>query len=497
MGRIVKTILLATLIVFFAAPASAAIVTDYDAGCCDIPPYAACCPDEPGTEPISCISQSCGPTEADQNGTCQRVCIDETGQSVGCTEGGAIKCVHNPETTAGTTDTGTLAPIGPPILPILSIDIPTVRFSDIEVRAGGEGGGRTIDIPWIAEYIAGVYRYAVYVASLLAAVMMMIGGIQWLTAGGNASSIGAAKTRIINALVGLILVLGSYIVLNAINPALVSMRALRVTVVERNLLEAELQTTTTDTGSPEPEGNTTPPYQIASGRGTYRAQYFTSCPVNLQNSLPARFPDPNRDPRTIEFIQEVMSQITGTPGEKFAKLFEAAWLCGVHFGSCGRTASTLAVLATEGAGAECLQPDYTGNRGLGCMDQYDSTSVFSAGGADTLMRGRSCNQARATASCYQDRNEAISTLFDHFQNAISGYPETYTDRLQPGDIITIYNANSDAQGGHRAVFMGWAGNGQAQFLNGAYGRVPYATDTCITTRCGRPAPVIRAQRIGD
>jgi len=135
------------------------------------------------------------------------------------------------------------------IQPELSIPIPTVRFSDIIVSEvpleGAADTGtqqtvvRTLDIPWIADYIAGVYRYAIYVATILAAVMLMIGGLQWLTAAGDAGRVSSAKTRINNAIVGLVLTLGTYVVLSAINPDLVSLSALQIRQVEKQMFENE------------------------------------------------------------------------------------------------------------------------------------------------------------------------------------------------------------------------------------------------------------------
>lgn len=93
------------------------------------------------------------------------------------------------------------------------------------------GGKRTVlDI---GDYIAAAYKYGVAIASIIAAIMMMIGGFQYLTAGGDASRVSAAKGRIVDAIVGLCLTLGAYLILNTINPDLVSLRLPRVSMVKR------------------------------------------------------------------------------------------------------------------------------------------------------------------------------------------------------------------------------------------------------------------------
>ncbi|HEX9664198.1 MAG TPA: hypothetical protein VGA49_00025 [Patescibacteria group bacterium] len=75
-----------------------------------------------------------------------------------------------------------------------------------------------------AEYIAALYKFGVAAAGVVAVVMIMIGGIIWIVAAGNASKIGQAQNLITNAIIGLIMILGSYVLLNTINPDLVKLR---------------------------------------------------------------------------------------------------------------------------------------------------------------------------------------------------------------------------------------------------------------------------------
>src|SRR5688572_5418533 len=53
----------------------------------------------------------------------------------------------------------------------------------------------------IGDYIGAVYDYGVAIAGILAGVIIVIGGVQYLTAGGNDSQIKHAKERIKNALI--------------------------------------------------------------------------------------------------------------------------------------------------------------------------------------------------------------------------------------------------------------------------------------------------------
>ena len=77
----------------------------------------------------------------------------------------------------------------------------------------------------IAQYIQAIYNYAVGAVGIVAAVVLMIGGVMWITAGGNTSNVSEAKSMITAALTGMVLVLVSYLMLDQINPALVDLQA--------------------------------------------------------------------------------------------------------------------------------------------------------------------------------------------------------------------------------------------------------------------------------
>ncbi len=84
---------------------------------------------------------------------------------------------------------------------------------------------------WIADYIEAVYKYLIGIVGILATVVMMIGGVIWITAGGNASRIGEAKAWIGGALMGLVLALSSYTILYQINDETVKMKPISYTQI--------------------------------------------------------------------------------------------------------------------------------------------------------------------------------------------------------------------------------------------------------------------------
>lgn len=96
-----------------------------------------------------------------------------------------------------------------------------VASSEVEGRVEGWFLGKVDDL---AEYLETIYNFVIGIAGLVAATIMIVGGFQYLTAGGDANRVSAAKSRIANALIGLVLALSAYLLLNTINPALVNFK---------------------------------------------------------------------------------------------------------------------------------------------------------------------------------------------------------------------------------------------------------------------------------
>jgi hypothetical protein len=93
----------------------------------------------------------------------------------------------------------------------LQIKIP--GLTDINPREGTSA---------IGEYIKAVYNYAIGIVGILSALVIMLGGVIWLTAGGNTNRIENAKSWITAALTGLVIALSSYLILYTINPDLIN-----------------------------------------------------------------------------------------------------------------------------------------------------------------------------------------------------------------------------------------------------------------------------------
>ena len=81
----------------------------------------------------------------------------------------------------------------------------------------------------IGKYIKSIYMYATGIVGILATVVLMFGGISWIAAGGNAQRVDNAKSWITAALTGLFLAMGSYMILNTINPKLIELQPIKPT----------------------------------------------------------------------------------------------------------------------------------------------------------------------------------------------------------------------------------------------------------------------------
>ena len=82
----------------------------------------------------------------------------------------------------------------------------------------------------LGKYIKAIYNYAIGIVGILAAVVLMFGGVIWLTAGGSQEKVKEAKAWIGASISGLVLVLCSYMILNTINPDLVSFKPIETEV---------------------------------------------------------------------------------------------------------------------------------------------------------------------------------------------------------------------------------------------------------------------------
>ncbi|MFA6100001.1 MAG: hypothetical protein WC750_03945 [Patescibacteria group bacterium] len=144
--------------------------------------------------------------------------------------------------TPGVTQkkSGTTAPSQTPA-PGLNIPIPGINLSPAYQDQG------IVYVPFLAEYIVGVQKMLIGIALIAAAIMLVYGGITYILSGTGAR-VRDSKEIIQDALIGMALILGSYVILANLNPNLTTLPSLMVPVVKREPFD--FSTGYTENGSP-------------------------------------------------------------------------------------------------------------------------------------------------------------------------------------------------------------------------------------------------------
>lgn len=131
-----------------------------------------------------------------------------------------------------------------PIVPKLEVEIPGLEFSPVTELAG------EVHVNFLGDYIAGLYKYLIGISAIIAIVFVMIGGFQWALSAGVPSQLSSAKTRMKNAVTGLVLLLMVILILEIVNPELTRFDPLMLRFVQAVPLEAK-----DDAGDIAPEGS--------------------------------------------------------------------------------------------------------------------------------------------------------------------------------------------------------------------------------------------------
>lgn len=159
--------------------------------------------------------------------------------------------------------------------PAPRIRIPGLSFTSAEDLANstffGEDGNLYMQVPFLGEYIAAVYRYSVIVVSVIAVLMIIVSSILWISSAGNPERISEAKKRMGQALIALLLIATSFVILYTINPDLTAIRPLSVQIIEQRIVEYDgiypVDPGVTKGNGSIPDGFTPPADAIAASFG--------------------------------------------------------------------------------------------------------------------------------------------------------------------------------------------------------------------------------------
>src|SRR3989344_5444057 len=123
--------------------------------------------------------------------------------------------------------------------PDLKINIPSLtNFADVAVQKD-EHGSEFAVFPWIGQYVNAIYLYLLGIVGLVTVIIFMHAGLEWMTSGGNATSVAHAKGRMRNAAIGMAILFGSYTILYLITPEFVTSKGIRIKILKRVPLEFE------------------------------------------------------------------------------------------------------------------------------------------------------------------------------------------------------------------------------------------------------------------
>lgn len=92
-----------------------------------------------------------------------------------------------------------------------------VPLVDLPGTGTSNAPGATVEL---STYLPGIFKLSIAIAGALAVIMIVYGGVEYLSTDAISGK-SEGKEKITNALIGLLLAIGSFIILNTINPATV------------------------------------------------------------------------------------------------------------------------------------------------------------------------------------------------------------------------------------------------------------------------------------
>jgi hypothetical protein len=339
---------------------------------------------------------------------------------------------------------GTNEPIGA----TLSIPIPGLSLGQITKTTQIVNGVeyRVLDVPWLANYISGVYGYAVGIAAAIAGIMMIIGGFQYMTAGGDASRVGQAKSRINNAVIGMLLTLCAYLILLTINPDLVALTGTQIKVVQRvPFIPNETPASEADPTSGASSGPAIEPGELRPTTLEHLGQcgsHGRATPYLAQNG-------------------RCRTQPNGTPYT----------LCS---SGCGVTSAAMVVASLTGRSGQTLMTE---------LAELSSANGFRPCNS-------TCSDCSGTAGGFFTSESTVGRYGLEGQ-AVTGRARIDELLTQGRPLVALYGRGVFTGGGHYVVLAGKNPDGTYRVFDPGKGRQPY-TYSCEQVRRGSasaPCPV--------
>lgn len=136
------------------------------------------------------------------------------GQSVCC-----AKTLPKSDTSGTTKPTQVVKEL---IVPKLNVPIPGLVFTKDFYEEEGN-----LYVPLLGQYISAFFKYILGVGLVATAIMLVWGGMLYVY-GSTGLQVSDAKKKIVDALIGLVIIVGAYVILSNLNPNLVTPAGLKV-----------------------------------------------------------------------------------------------------------------------------------------------------------------------------------------------------------------------------------------------------------------------------
>jgi len=379
------------------------------------------------------------------------------------------------------------------IAPRLNVDIPGLEASDFQVSKGAGG----ISVPFLAAYIFAFYKYILGVSLIAAAIIMIYGGYLYLL-GATGLEVADGKQKIIDALVGLVIILGTYTILANLNPNTLTLKSLNIEEIptDYELLRLLSQNNTAAT-SPD-------------GIDATNAQIVPDPEIEAVKPV---LTGARKAIMAIEKDKLYLNTMPSLSGQSFqARVRQAAEIfqdCKINLGYCGQVVQTTWAVAGVGK-VDCLldskktcwsdSKEFFANvttiggvsdktwafgrlcsAGNKCLSVADSLDAKGKTKSAETFRG----YFRPSGECGLNASQARVMVREHFESQDSGYPRNLTDKLEPGDWIESYSANAECDGLHSQIFLGWHESkpGVAWIFDGSVKQNPRIRERCFDKRC--------------
>ena len=177
---------------------------------------------------------------------------------------------------------------------ILSAGLFFLRKSSLALAQGYQlqvplpGVSGTVSGP--GQYIRAIFTYGLSIVGIAALWAIVIGGFKYLRSGGSETRKTSGKEWIWGAVIGLVLMLCSWLILNTINPELTSLEepSLQKIAIKKELWEPAVPTSSTPVGPnglPSKPGTTGLPGSIRFKDGNTQSRFDSRAPESLRQAL--------------------------------------------------------------------------------------------------------------------------------------------------------------------------------------------------------------------